>query len=1143
MASHRGRRPGLGQRRILAALVRQRRRLAMATVAIALGVGYLAGSLTLLDRVGAGLDALAAAGAERADLIVEGEVAYESALEQTRRLVPASIADPVSAVPGVAAVSSRVEGIAVVLDGDGRAVVAPALSEQPLGTNWPEDPAMVSYDFLGEGRPPTGPDEVVLDERTAREAGARVGQDAVVVASGGPASFSVVGVVATQEGELPDGATLALFSTERARELFDLQDNDNRLAIRLDDGASADQVAATIASILPPGAEVVDGPTGARHRQESLNRSFSLIRVLIVGFAGLALIVGMVTVANSLTLLYAARRRTFAGLRLVGARRSQLLGASLAEASGLALAASVVGAPLGLGLGLLIEAVLGASGTSVPVAGSVLSVPALATAVIIGVVATVLAAVVPAVRACSVAPIEAIAERPAETSVPAAVRLLNAVLVAIGISTMLFGLMVLGDIDTSIAAIAAAVLAGAWVVLSTLPWLLSLAVAGGIRLVPTRPRALRRIAARDAVRHRSRTAATTGALLVATGVVAGLAVFLASFSSAVDSDVRRTVVADLVVDSGTFTTGGLPGELLSDLRASSDVRAVSGWQVGRAWVGDRPLRVTGLDGEDLEELVAPTWVGVGTASLSPGGIALAADVAEQLGVAVGGSVAVRFTSEGSEQLLVEGVYDSGSPLLGDAILDRSVLIRQVPLSFDIAALVALEPDGAAAERVESLVATYGVAEVLEPEQFVDRRSELLRGFERVIQWMLLFTLVQALVGVVNTLLLSVGERRREFGLLRTSGATRRQLHRLVLVEGMSFAVVGTALGLVVGVGVAAAGLRALASFGISGLVVPIPTLALIAAVAMGLGVLAAIVPARWAAAVPPLEAVQDAGDQSSWRGRERTQVPPAVRTPVEPPPFRGVAPRPAPSPSPPRSEPVPPPPPPPEPEPEPEPAVPTPPEPEAEPEPAVPTPPEPEPVPAPTEPEQVSPEPAPRPQVHAAADAARWTRHRDDDDGSVGSPTRGAPGSPFARAPSGVSREVPELDRVARLRLEPSIDQLDPGSVDAAAVALAALARSLGAEERLSGVVTGWVRGVPCAVARTERRWVVVAARFPEPVVESLPTDRVDVALYGAPGASTVSLTIVHRRKLLEVTGVADVRAAAALVDRSGSAPRGDGYF
>ncbi len=156
MSALRGGRPGIGQRRILSALLRQRRRLALATVAVALSVGYIAGALTLLDRVSEGLDDLAAAGAERADLIVEGDVAYESALEQTRRLVPGSVAPVVAEVDGVAAAIPRIEEVAILLAADGEPVVTPGLSEQPLGTNWPDDEELSPVPLRRRGPTPGG---------------------------------------------------------------------------------------------------------------------------------------------------------------------------------------------------------------------------------------------------------------------------------------------------------------------------------------------------------------------------------------------------------------------------------------------------------------------------------------------------------------------------------------------------------------------------------------------------------------------------------------------------------------------------------------------------------------------------------------------------------------------------------------------------------------------------------------------------------------------------------------------------------------------------------------------------------------------------------------------------------------------------
>jgi len=1190
---------------MVAALVRQRRRLLLATVAVTLAVGYLAGALTLLDRVSQGLDRLAAAGAERADLIVEGEVAYESALEQTRRLVPSSIAPSIAGIPGIAAVSPRVEDIAILLDPEDEPVVPLGLSEQPLGTNWPDDPEMSPFTFVGDGQAPTGPDEVVIDERSARIAGVGVGDEIGVVGKSVPRSYEVVGIVTTEQGELPEGSSLALFSTDQARLLFESPDNDNRVAIRLEPGADVAEVEAAVRAVLPAGAEVVDGATGARHRQESINRSFTLVRVLITGFALLALVVGMVTVANSLTLLYAERRRTFAGLRLVGAHQHQLLTAAMIEAAALAAVASLLGAPLGLVLGRLIEGAIGALGTSIPVGGSVVSVPALLTAMVIGTIATVLAAIVPAVRACRVAPIEAVSDSPAASALPWSVRIVNGALVGVGAVALLSGMMLLGDVTAPVAiGVAVAVVAVA-AAFALLPTVLSLAVAAGIRCIPTRPAALSRIGARDAVRNRARTAATTGALLLATAVVAGLAVFLASFARSIDGDVGRLVQSDLVVDSGTFTRGGLPGELLVELRSLPEVAAVSGWQVGRVNAGVLPLRITGVDGSSIAEVIDPGWTTGSSESLDREGVALSQGTAEALGAVIGDTVPITFTSGGVENLRVEGIYTQGSLLLGEAMIDRSTLLAQVPASTDIAALVRLSFDGpTSVAAVEELASEFGVDSVLRPDAFVDSRSELLTGFQRVIQWMLLFTLLQALVGVVNTLLLSVGERRREFGLLRATGASRRQLLRLVLMEGLSFAAVGTALGLLVGVGGAVLSVRALARFGISSVDIPVGVLLVTAVAAMVLGVAAALVPARWAAAVPPLEAVADAGGDRGSRLRSRIPArslaragargpvalggesgrrplwrPPALATePVPvPPPFRGTAPPPPASTVSPPPSPIAPPP---------SPvvsALPAPAPPPIAPAPA--PPPAPSPIAArasgatpPSAPDRQAPRsdqrsdqrpaagtgqvPGPfSPDPGQRADAPRrggpaadgWVRPRADTGrpfGHSSDPMRGDTPALFGPTPRTDPRSVRRQEAAAeplsdavRIRLGAALERLDRATQDDAHAVLSAFARSLEPDEQIGHLAQGWTKGLTCLVARTDRGIVIVIDRFPEPVVERLDRRRAAISVYGPPGTERVSLAVVDGRRLLEVTGVRDRSEAAGLVNptaRSASVPE---YF
>ena len=476
-----------------AALVRQRRRLALATVAIALAVGYLAGALTLLDRVSGGLNELASAGGDKSDVVVEGEVAYQSSLEQVRRLVPISVGASLASVDGIASVSPLIEDVATIVTADGKPIVPLGLSEQPLGANWPDDSSIARYEVVS-GKPPQGSDQVAIDRRSAAAAGLEVGDEVKIVGKAKEGMYTISAIVDTRGG-LPPGSSLALVSTSEARVLFDRPLEDNTVGIRVAPGADPQEVEDSIRRILPPGIEVVDGATAAVHRQESLTRSFTLIRGLILGFAGLALIVGMITVANSLSLLYSERRRTLASLRLVGAKSSQLLTACLIEAALLAGVASLIGAPIGLLLGRLIESAFGALGTSVPVAGSAISWSALAWAFGIGVLTTVLAAVLPASRACRVAPVEAVTEAAAPDPRPARRVLVLASLAGVAVGAATAGLLwwtngqgapdSAGMSAATIGALAAAAAVISFAIV-TFPMAISTLVSLGIRMSPSR---------------------------------------------------------------------------------------------------------------------------------------------------------------------------------------------------------------------------------------------------------------------------------------------------------------------------------------------------------------------------------------------------------------------------------------------------------------------------------------------------------------------------------------------------------------------------------------------------------------------------------------------------------------------------------
>lgn len=842
-----------GLRIALASLLRERRRLLLSTLIVALGIAYLAGSLSLLGRVSQGLADLSGVGTEKSDLVLEGAVAFDSPLEQVRQLIPDGLRNSVSRIPGVKATDPRVEDTVVLVDSAGKPLVQLGITERPSGANWPTVAALNPYQLLAGGRAPTGAREVVIDRATATRGGLQVGDSVGVSTKTTDSTATIVGLVTLGDKDLPPGSSLALFDTDTARTLFQRGTDDNSIGIQLDQGADVDAVTARIQSLLPPNVELTDAATFEQHRETSLAKSFSLITVLLVGFAALALVVGAFTVANSNALLFARRRNSFALLRLVGASPRQLLTAALSEAALVGAIAVAIGIPLGLLVGRLIESLMGSLGAPIPTAGPSVTAVLIFACLVVGIGVTVFTAVLPARDAARVAPIVAVTQGDdRSTANHPWFRFFGWASVGAIIGGGMASRLVDGSTALALGAAGGAV---AVVALSFIPRLLTGLVAGTTRLFVGRSTALRSLVALRSRSARTRAASTTAALLMATFVVASLSTLSSSFVASIDRQVSDTLTADAVVDSGTWTRGGLPSALVFDIGRLPGVDAYSGLRVGRARIGTVDSRLVAMNGADMFRLVN-LGDPAGTKALTPNGIALSDVLARQIGVTRGSTLTLGFSNT-AETVTVESIFTRRSALLGDAIIDTALLARTTPSSIDIVALVKFDAGASAAAlpKLTALASRYGVEQVLAPSQLIDRRTEVLRGFEQVIQWMLIFSVLLAVVGVANTLQLGVNERRRELGLLRAVGGSRRQVVRIVLVEAIALSSVGVVLGTLLGVGAAVAAVSALGSLGLEVIAVPWAVVVGTALAATALGVVGAWIPAVRAARTGIMDAI------------------------------------------------------------------------------------------------------------------------------------------------------------------------------------------------------------------------------------------------------------------------------------------------
>ena len=435
-------------------------------------------------------------------------------------------------------------------------------------------------------------------------------------------------------------------------------------------GASIDAVERLVAAQLYTGAEVSTGAEYSRHRQASLGKSFTMIRILLIGFAGLALVVGAFTVANSMALLFDHRRQGFAMLRLLGASPRQLVRAAALESLIGGLVAGLAGLLLGLGIGWAIERLIQSMGTPLPVVGSPLTWWIPLVAILVGGAVTLTTALSPARAAARTPPVHAVTgieARPGERSRLAAVIRSVALLLGFALGAALIGL-VLGNAQMAVLTgrIAAALAA----VLVALPRLLSGIVSAATRVLLGRSIALRRMSALRSSQARTRSASTTAALLLASAVVTGLSVLSTSFVSSVDDQVTRSITADLVVDSGSFTTGGLSANLITKLRAMAGVSAVTSYRPGLAQVGNRNWRTGGLAGSDTFKLLDLDVVGATPTSFGLDEVLVSERLADLEQISTGQTVSVIFPAGAVREMKVRAVFRSRlNLLLGDLIVD------------------------------------------------------------------------------------------------------------------------------------------------------------------------------------------------------------------------------------------------------------------------------------------------------------------------------------------------------------------------------------------------------------------------------------------------------------------------------------------
>ena len=650
------------------------------------------------------------------------------------------------------------------------------------------------------------------------------------------------------------GVTVTAFDRATAQTLLPEPDSFTNVGVRVAEGQTKEEVRDRIAAALPE-YDVATQEEVGEDQAEDLKTVLNFINIFLLVFAGIALFVGSFIILNTFSMLVAQRMRELALLRAVGASRRQVTRSVMVEALVVGLVGSTLGVAVGIGIAYLLRVAFAAFGLELGDAGLVLLPRTIVVAYVVGVLVTLVAAYLPARRAARVPPVAAM--RTDVTMQPRSLRLRG----LLGGVVMAGGAVALGAsfAPDGVAARSQLVGIGAVLLLVGLVMLtpaLSRPVIRGLGAVyPRLFGTVGRLGRDNAIRNPRRTAATASALMVGLTLVAAIGVLASSTNASISGVVDRSLGADYIVSDAIGTP--FSPEIANSLEDVEGVDTVTRFRYGGAGVDDGTVVVSAADAAGLQDTINLTFTEGDAAGLEGRGILLDTGVSDDLGVKVGDGLNVTFQGSGEQSLRIGGVFEPNQ-LVGGYLVSTDTLTefggdqRDNYVYVDAAEGVDTIELGT---RLEEQLADYPNVLLRDQTAFKDEQRGQVNQLLYLIYALLALAIIIAVLGIVNTLALSVIERTREIGLLRAVGMGRRQLRRMVRLESVVIALFGALLGLGLGVLLGVAFQRAIADEGIDVLAVPIGSLVIFLVVAGLVGVLAAVWPARRAARLDVLRAI------------------------------------------------------------------------------------------------------------------------------------------------------------------------------------------------------------------------------------------------------------------------------------------------
>jgi putative ABC transport system permease protein len=823
--------------------------------AVVIGVSMVSGTFILTDTMQKTFDGLFAASYEETDAVIGGKEIVKTSTSGSAT-IPASLLDEVRALPEVGAASGTVSpnevNAADIIGGDGKAV-----AKESLGISIDAANPQFSPLRLKTGAWPQGTGQVVIDAGTAEKQHYRVGDTVKIKTAGHTHGYEVTGTASFGNVDSLGFGSIAAWDVKTAQSLLGREGRYDQISIAAADGTSPSELIQAVRPLVPDTLEVKDSAKQADEASEQVDKGMAYIRYFLLGFGAIALFVGAFVIYNTLSITVAQRTREFATLRTLGASRKQVLRSVRLEGLVIGLLASTIGMFLGFGIAKGMLVLFSAMGVDLPEADTVFALRTVIVSLVVGTGVTLVAAIVPARRATRVPPIAAVREGSTLPPSRFAAHSRNAGLAVVAASVAAISA---GVFARGISGLAVGLLVGLGVIglFLGIAWLAPHLVLPLARLVGWPARRVGGVAGElagaNAVRNPRRTASTAAALMIGLTLVTVVAVLGAGMNKATQSAVSDQVRAGYVVDGNDeLPFNAAEGE---ELARVPGVTAATHVRADKALVQGEETDVSGIDPATIAHFYRFEWTSGSDAvlqRLATDGALVTQDYAADHDLGVGSRLAIESPSGDKRTMVVRGIYDppQARQMLYGVSIDQVAFDNAFPNPKN--AYTFLDADPGAATALEAAVKDSGDATLHTGTAYAKDATKDMATFMAMLYVLLGFSVVVSLFGMVNTLVLSVFERTRELGMLRAIGMTRRQARRMIRHESVITALIGAALGLGLGVFLAALVTQALSDYDVP-MTLPVGPLVGFTLVAILAGIGAAILPARRASRLNVLDA-------------------------------------------------------------------------------------------------------------------------------------------------------------------------------------------------------------------------------------------------------------------------------------------------